>query len=216
MANYVAGAQGPVTADDFELAVLTLTQAVSGASEEQWRRPTRGQVTYAGARLNDLLDLLFPLVVHLAARGRVRDATPPQTDLAPIDLKLAPRVGDRGVDGTLEAFDALTTMLALLLRNSSPDTRGYHSFGNADVEGFAAAGCLHVLTYGYEITRAMQVLFEPDRGLVERVLFRLFRDVPEIAEPWPTLLWLTSRDKLPGMPWQQYEWPYYTAPRTQW
>ena len=214
MANYVAGAQGPVTADDFDLAVRTLMQAVSGASEEQWRRPTRGAVWLCANRLDHLLDELFPLIVHLAARGGIRDAAPAPTDLAPIDLKLAPRVPERGGSGT-QGFEALSTMLALLLRTGDPDTRGYHHYGNADVEGFAAMGCLHVLAYGQEITSGLGVPFEPDPDLVERVLFRLFQDVPEVAEPWPTFLWATARGELPGLP-RRTEWRWYGMPRSQW
>jgi hypothetical protein len=150
MAIYVAGTQGPVTADDFDLAVLTLTRAVSGASEQEWRSPTRGQIWSTGNRLDHLLDQIFPLVVHLAARARARDATQPQTDLAPIGLKLAPRLPERGI---------------------------------AD--------------------------------MVERVLFRLFPDVPEIAEPWPTFLWATGYGEPPGTP-RQKEWHCSAKPRSEW
>ncbi len=75
------------------------------------------------------------------------------------------------------------------------ETRGFHPWGSADPEGFAAMACDELLVHGDDAARGLELRFSPDGDLAERVLLRLFPWHADDGsdDPWSTLLWANGR-----------------------
>jgi hypothetical protein len=96
-----------------------------------------------------------------------------------------------------------------------PQIRGFHPYGIADAEGFAAMACDELLIHGYDAACGLGLKFAPDTKLAARVLARLFPWHAEGPDPWQTLLWANGRVELPGQP-VQTDWRWHGAPLTEW
>jgi hypothetical protein len=64
--------------------------------------------------------------------------------------------------------------------------------------GFAAMGVVEVLVHMSDIAGSLGIEWTPPEELCGRVLARLFPDAPADTERWPTLLWATGRQEIPG------------------
>ena len=92
---------------------------------------------------------------------------------------------------------ATYALLAAMVRVTPRDVRAHHSFGPADPEASAAMGVIETVVHTADVACGLGVDYQPDPGLCERVLARLFPDVEPTSEPWQTLQWATGRIALP-------------------
>lgn len=106
-------------------------------------------------------------------------------------------------------------MLARVLTAASPSARGFHPWGLADPEGFAAMACDELLVHTDDVVRATDHVFEPPEHLAKGVLHRLFPWAPDNDAPWLTLLWANGRTPL-GHRGQLDGWRWHAAPLDEW
>ncbi|HEX4215027.1 MAG TPA: maleylpyruvate isomerase N-terminal domain-containing protein [Candidatus Dormibacteraeota bacterium] len=109
---------------------------------------------------------------------------------------------------TVESFGAV---MAAAVEAAGPDRLGWHPAGRPDRTGFAAMACDEVLIHTSDALRGLDAGFEPDHGLCQAVVARLFPDAPEGFGGWETLLWANGRVALPGHP-RQTRWRWHCAP----
>ncbi|MEU0412383.1 GNAT family N-acetyltransferase [Streptomyces griseorubiginosus] len=116
---------------------------------------------------------------------------------------------DEGTDNTglLHVLETGGALLTAAVRTAPREARAFHPypFRSANREGFAAMGVAEVLLHTYDITRGLDLDYEPPARLPEYVLTRIFPEVQPGPDAWRTLLWATGRGDLPGR-----------APRTGW
>lgn len=102
---------------------------------------------------------------------------------------------DRGNAGLVQVLDACGGMLSALARTRPADVRGWHPYGVSDPRGFAAMGTVEVLAHLYDVSEPLGFAWDPDPGVVRRVLGRLFPHAPSLGgDPWQILLHATGRD----------------------
>ncbi|GAB1513232.1 hypothetical protein [Actinophytocola sp. KF-1] len=118
---------------------------------------------------------------------------------------------DAGPPGLLDVVDACGGLLTAAVRAAPPGARGYHVFGQADAEGFAAMGVVEVLVHTADVTAGLGLAWDPPADLCDRVLARLFPEVEPASDPWRTLLWATGRVALSDRP-QRTKWRWHSAP----
>ncbi|KOU13653.1 hypothetical protein ADK52_38365 [Streptomyces sp. WM6372] len=116
-----------------------------------------------------------------------------------------------GPEGLLTIVEACGGLLAAVVDTAPPTTLAPHVFGASDPEGFAAMGVVETLVHTHDITQGLDRVLEAPQDLSERVLARLFPDVPVIDTPWSTLLWATGRIETPGRP-RRTDWRWHGAP----
>ncbi|MEO3745249.1 maleylpyruvate isomerase N-terminal domain-containing protein [Plantactinospora sp. B5E13] len=127
---------------------------------------------------------------------------------------LANADADAGPAEMLEFVRAGGGLLAAAVRTTPAQVRAYHPSGMADPGGFAAMGCVEVLTHGQDIADGLGVRLDPPRDICARVLTRLFPDTPaELLDldPWTVLQWSVGRLDLPGHP-RLEKWRWHGAP----
>ena len=89
-------------------------------------------------------------------------------------------------------------LLATVVRAAAPEARGWHPYGMADAEGFAAVGVAEVLLHTHDIATGLGIAYQPDADRCARVVARLHRDLEPHDDPWTLLLWATGRADIPG------------------
>lgn len=99
----------------------------------------------------------------------------------------------------LEGVATTATLLSRAVATATPDARGWHPWGMSDAAGFAAMGVTELTMHTHDMTRALDVAWQPDPEHCAPVVERLFPDAPEHAEPDELLLWCTGRKALPGV-----------------
>jgi hypothetical protein len=107
---------------------------------------------------------------------------------------------EAGPEGLLTVVEACGGLLATVVDTAPATTLAPHVFGASDPEGFAAMGIVETLVHTHDITWGLDRFREPRQDLSERVLARLFPDVPVIDTPWSTLLWATGPIETPERP----------------
>ena len=105
---------------------------------------------------------------------------------------------------------------AEVVKAAPPEARGFHQTGFADPSGFAAMGCDEVLIHTDDIARAFGLFFTPPDELCRRVLRRLFPWAPEDGDGWSVLRWANGRMALPGRERLGEDWPWHSAPLSEW
>ncbi|MEV0411207.1 GNAT family N-acetyltransferase [Streptomyces sp. NPDC050448] len=115
--------------------------------------------------------------------------------------------------GLIEIIEATGGLLSAAVAAARPGDRAWHPYGMAGADGFAAMGVVETLLHTHDILGGLGVQdWEPDADLCEQVLDRLFPQAPrDTAAPWPTLLWVTGRAALPGLP-RRTAWRWYAEP----
>jgi hypothetical protein len=206
-----------VTADDLDAAVWAAVDALSGVPDGAWSAKAGGLDWDCRETADHLADDLFAYAAQLGPRKPPQDTHVPFAfDRRPagpaLSIRADPSSGTAGIAQVLEASGAF---LSAMVRMKSSDTRAHHIMGLSDPEGFAAMGIVEVLAHGHDLAVGLGVPFEPPAGVCERVLFRLFRGVPEGFEPWPTFLWATGRADLPGHE-KPTKWRWHGTPRAEW
>jgi hypothetical protein len=116
----------------------------------------------------------------------------------------------------IEYVEAAGRILAITVRGSAPETRGFHPFGTSDPEGFAGMGCVEILLHGHDIAGGLGLVLDPPREVCEHVLTRMFPDIPVLADqdPWITLQWVTGRTSIPGQS-DVEKWTWHGAPLSE-
>lgn len=113
-----------------------------------------------------------------------------------------------------------TLLLASVARGVPSNTRGWHSAGLPDVEGFLAMGCTEVLLHCWDAVRGTGTEFVADEAVSDHVLQRLFPWIPEGTPKgtprWQTLLLATGRDELEGHESPGERWMWQNAPLEEW
>jgi len=89
-------------------------------------------------------------------------------------------------------------VLAQVLDAAPEDAEAFHHSGMWDKTGFAAMGCLEALVHTGDVIRGLGGDFDPPRDVCDRVIQRLFPDVPPDHDSWSALWWATGRGVLPG------------------
>lgn len=206
-----------MTADDLDTAVWAAVDALRGVPDDAWSAPAGGLEWDCRETADHLADDLFAYAAQLGPRRPPRDTNVPFAfDGRPGGPVLSIRAdAAAGTAGILEVVEASGAFLSAMVRTKSPDTRAHHVMGLSDPEGFAAMGVVEVLAHAHDLATGLGVPFEPPAEVCERVLFRLFRDLPEGFEPWPTFLWATGRADLPGQE-RPGKWRWFAAPRAEW
>lgn len=101
-------------------------------------------------------------------------------------------------EGLLELIEGMGALLATVVRAAAPEARGWHPYGMADAEGFAAVGVAEVLLHTHDIATGLGIAYQPDADRCARVVARLHRDLEPHDDPWTLLLWATGRADIPG------------------
>lgn len=203
----------PVTADDVALSVRLAVGALATAPSG-WDTPAGDMTWTCWETAEHVADDLFYYATQIARTPQEEQGPDPFTLSA--RREGGPEVAlfadpDAGPAGLLQVVDACGALLAAAVRTAPPEARGYHVFGLADAEGFAAMGVVEVLVHTADIAAGLGVPWTPPADLCERVLARLFPDVEVTGDPWRTLLWATGRGELPGHPLRT-EWRWHSAP----
>jgi hypothetical protein len=75
-------------------------------------------------------------------------------------------------------------------------------------------GIVETLLHTHDVAQGLGLTWAPPGGLCDRVLARLFRDVPADQDRWQVLRWATGRADLPGRP-RPERWRWYGEPLGQ-
>jgi hypothetical protein len=201
----------PVTADDVALSVRHAVDALA-AARTGWDKPA-GDLTWTcwetGEHIADDLVFYATQLTRTAVDGITPFTLTARREGGPEVVAFADP--DAGPAGLLDMIDACGGLLTAAVRAAPPETRGYHVFGHADAEGFAAMGIVEVLVHTADIATGLNVPWHPPTEVCARVLTRLFPEIPATTEPWQTLLWATGRTALPNHP-PRMEWRWHSAP----
>ncbi|MFG2722457.1 hypothetical protein ACGFW5_29815 [Streptomyces sp. NPDC048416] len=204
----------PVTGADVEHAVRLSVTALRAGLAADWSVQAGPLEWDCWETVEHLSDDLFAYAVQLGPAQPPLDGEVPYLCEAkrpggPRNSVHADRAaGPAGLLMTLEASGALLTAM---VRTASPDVRAHHVFGISDPEGFAAMGIVETLLHTYDVSEGLGLTWSPPAGLCDRVLARLFRDVPDDQDRWQALLWATGRADLPGRP-RPGTWRWYGEP----
>jgi hypothetical protein len=107
-------------------------------------------------------------------------------------------------------------LLAQVARGVAKETRGFHSAGKPDAEGFLAMGCAELLLHCWDAVAGTDIKFTPDETVADHVLQRLFPWAPADTPRWQTLLWATGRGELEGHEPVGITWMWHNAPLDEW
>ncbi|MBO0656867.1 hypothetical protein J1792_30255 [Streptomyces triculaminicus] len=197
-----SGPRVSVTPEDIEDVVRQAVAVLRQAPPEKWAERAGSLEWDCWETVEHVADDLFCYATQLAPRSGPVDGYVPfvmtrQREGGPKETLHAER--DAGVEGLVQVLEASAGLLVAMVRTRPPEARAHHSYGVSDPEGFAAMGVIETLVHLHDIADGLGVEWRPDAGLCERVLRRLFRDVPVGDDPWRTLLWATGRVELPGL-----------------
>ncbi|MEE1809082.1 VOC family protein [Streptomyces sp. BE133] len=210
----LTGTRLPVTADDVTTAVRLAVDALRKSPADNWLVPAGTLEWDCWETAEHLSDDLFSYAAQLGPRQPPLDTYVPYRWSAehkggPANAIFADR--SAGTAGLLQTLEASGALLAAMVRTASPEVRSYHSYGVSDPEGFAAMGIVETLVHVHDLAASLDVPWTPPAGLCDRVLARLFPDVPKDADRWAVLLWATGRGELPGHP-RVTSWKWHSAP----
>ncbi|MER5430674.1 hypothetical protein [Streptomyces sp. NPDC002588] len=204
-----------VTADDVESAVRLAAGALRGAEAADWDGKAGSLEWSCWETVEHLADDLFAYAAQLGPQGPSLDTEVPfgwdaKRAGGPANVVFADRTA--GPAGLMQVLEACGALLAAMVRTTPSTVRSYHTFGVSDAEGFAAMGVVETLVHVHDVAEGLGVGWQPDAGLCDRVLRRLFPDAPTDTDRWPTLLWATGRGEIPGYA-RLTRWRWYGEPR---
>ncbi|HET6211757.1 MAG TPA: maleylpyruvate isomerase family mycothiol-dependent enzyme [Micromonosporaceae bacterium] len=140
------------------------------------------------------------------------DLTAGPRELSTMQISVTPTTPPGDLVDTLKTF---AEVLARVIDGSAPDVRGWHPFGMADPSGYAAMACDEILVHSYDAALGLGAAYQPDPGLCERTLRRIFPWAPTGTDPWQALLWANGRIPLPDRP-RLTKWRWHCAPLDEW
>ncbi|QKW10989.1 DinB family protein [Streptomyces sp. NA04227] len=204
----------PVNGDHVRQAVTACVTVLDGVPAAQWHDRAGELEWTCWETLEHLADDLLTYALRF---GLARPNAVPRVPLrVSCDRPGGPGnvvFGDHeaGPEGLLTVVEACGGLLATVVDATAATTLAPHVFGASDPEGFAAMGVVETLVHTHDITQGLHRPWEPSQELSERVLARLFPDVPVVDTPWSTLLWATGRMETPGRP-RRTNWRWNGAP----
>ncbi|GAA4967028.1 maleylpyruvate isomerase N-terminal domain-containing protein [Actinoplanes utahensis] len=201
--------------EDVRLAVSLAVGTLRTATGQDWDRRAGDLEWSVRETVEHIADDLFAYAMQLTPEN------PPQESYVPFGWRRsrpgAPALtlyaqADAGPDGLLQLLDAAGGLLAAVVAVTPPDRRSWHPYGVSDAAGFAAMGVVETLVHTHDVAVGLGLPWNPPEDLCDRVLRRLFRDVPRTtAAAWPVLLWATGRGEMPGHP-RRAEWRWDGTP----
>ncbi|MFD8542277.1 hypothetical protein [Streptomyces sp. NPDC059649] len=170
-----------MTADDLDRCVQLALAVLRQAPAEAWQRKAGSLEWDCWETVEHLSDDLFAYAVQLAPRKPPLDGEVPfvwesRRPGGPANAVHADRAA--GPAGLLQVLEASGALLVAMVRTASPEVRAHHVFGVSDPEGFAAMGMVETLVHTHDLAEGLGLAWEPPADLCERVLARLFPDVP--------------------------------------
>jgi hypothetical protein len=100
----------------------------------------------------------------------------------------------------LQTLAACSRAFATVAASAPEGARAFHAAGMADVEGYVALACAHVMEHGYDVAQGLRVDFDPPKAICAAVNARLAPWAPAGGDAWRTFLWRAGRIDLPGRP----------------
>jgi hypothetical protein len=175
-----------VEAAAVQAAVAEMVRVLAPHTDRDWRAVKAGTLewscwTTAAHVAHDLL----------AYAGQV-SAAPPDAYL-PFDLTIVDTARPAQV---LQVVTACSGLLVSAISTADPATRAWH-WGPCDPGGFAAMGVAETVLHTFDLTRGLDIAWQPPADLCAGVLARLFPHAPP-GDPVEVLLWSTGRGDLPG------------------
>lgn len=197
-------ARQPVTPEDLITSGVAVRDALAQLSEAQWHeKPPRMDWTRFITGMH-ICQALGAYAANLALAERMRKP------LIPVDE-------DRAKSAVVpELVRGQAVLLASVARGVPPDTRGWHSTGLPDIEGFLAMGCAEVLLHCWDAAQDTDISFAGDESVADHVLQRLFPWAPTDTPRWQTLLFATGRGELEGHESPGERWMWQNAPLDEW
>ncbi|REG01582.1 mycothiol maleylpyruvate isomerase-like protein [Asanoa ferruginea] len=184
-------------------AVALLRTTLRDVPDDAWDVPAGTLTWTCWETIEHTADDLFAYALQIAP------SDPPQDTHMPAGWKYLREGGpaltifverDSGTLGLLRVLEGCGAMLAGVVAAAPADRLSHHGYGISDPEGFAAMGVVETLVHGFDVAGTLGVTFQPPADLCQRVIDRLFPDLPEHPDPWERLLWATGRGMLPGHP----------------
>lgn len=187
----------PVGVDDLDTAVNEAVTALRRGADRDWSKAAGPLSWDCGRTCVHIADDLIAYATQLA--GRVTSGYLP--------FRLTPSRGT-APEGLLNLVAATGALLGAAAQAAPADARGWHGHGVADAEGFLAMGIGELIVHTHDIAAGLKLAYEPDVGVSERVVARMFPDVlPDNESPYALLLWCTGRRDLPGRePVKRWRW----------
>lgn len=188
---------------DVRAASEVCTAFLAAASEDDWTVGVPDLEWTVAETVAHVAEVYLWYAIDLAAAGENLQAVEQRVDAAAAPRELV---------ATLRAH---AVIVASVIHAAPPSARGFHPFGAADPDGFAAMACDELVIHTHDAARALGRAFTPPDGLPARILRRLFPWAPADADPWEALRWANGRAALPGRA-RLTRWWWHCAPLDEW
>ncbi|MER7756377.1 hypothetical protein [Kitasatospora sp. NPDC097643] len=203
-----------VSGDHIRQAVACCVDVLDGVPTALWHERADGLEWTRWETVEHIADDLLTYALRF---GLARPIAVPRVPLrvsgdrpgGPANVIFADR--EAGPLGLLTVVQACGGLLAAAVDTADATTLAPHVFGASDPEGFAAMGVVEALVHTHDVVQNPDRPWEPPQDLCERVLARLFPDVPVVGGAWSTLLWATGRIDTPDRP-RREDWRWHGAP----
>jgi hypothetical protein len=195
----------PLRATDvIELSDL-LADAIRGAPERDW-----------SVRAGDLEWDVMRTIEHLAGSLGKYALYLASGTTRYVPLALTRMTGEVTREDWLHGLAACARAFAGAARAAPAGTRAFHAYGMADVEGYTALACAHVLEHGRDVALGLGAGFTPPPDVCAAVSARLYPWAPAGDDPWRTFLWIVGKADLPGRSPFDQQSPPLLAPLAEW
>jgi uncharacterized protein (TIGR03083 family) len=193
-----------VAPDDVKLAASEFVEALSPVADRDWSVLASELEWSCRYTLDHTVNAVTGYAMHLATRATER----------------RPRLRDTSHELTipelLAGVESGAAILAEVCRAAPDDARGFHPSGMATWSGFIGMGCTEVLIHADDISRALNIDFQPDSALARRVLDRIFPWAPSHGDAWQILRWATGRTALSDHKRLGPDWYWHSVPLSEW
>ena len=133
-----------------------------------------------------------------------------------VPLRLNRMVGEVTREDWLQGLTACARAFAGVAEAAPLEARAFHALGMADVEGYVALACAHVMEHAHDVTLGLSVQYTPPPEICSAVCARLYPWVPAGDDPWATFLWIVGKTELPGQPPFDQAIPPLLGPLFEW
>jgi hypothetical protein len=102
----------------------------------------------------------------------------------------------------LEAIEGCAAALAGVASAAPEDAVGFHVTGMRNARQFLTLACFELLVHGYDVTRGLDLPYEPPEDLSRLVIEHCFPGQAIGERPaWPLLVWLSGRPHPAATEW---------------